>query len=346
MQNRTALIIGGGITGLAAAANLADTGIGALIVEKKPHLGGHAAQYACKATSACVKCGACLVDQKIQHVIENPNIEIMTASTVGRIARDENFTAEIEQIKNGNYERLSRQVDAVIVATGFKPFDPRSKPYGYEAFSNVITNLELECMLRQRSVALRPSDNQPPDRMAFFQCVGSRDAKLGHLWCSRICCASALRLSRLIKMRRPQTEISFYYIDIQTFGKQFEPFYQSVKGELRLIRAIPGDIYPAENDGLKVTYYDAAEKQMHDVLFDLVVLSVGITPSENNRSMADLLQLEIGDEGFLKSLDETTAAAPEGVFAAGTACGPMSIADSIASAGQAALAAAAYVRSR
>jgi len=346
MQDRTVLIIGGGITGLAAAADLADAGIDALIVEKKPHLGGYAAQYACKATSACVKCGACLVDQKMQQVIENPNIEIMTESTVGRIVRDEKFTAEIEQFKNGASERASRQVDAVIVASGFKPFDPWSKPYGYVEFSNVITNLDLECMLRQSSVALRPSDNQAPERMAFFQCVGSRDAKLGHLWCSRICCASALRLSRLIKMRHPKTEISFFYIDIQTFGKEFEPFYQTVKSELRMIRAIPGDIYLAENDRLKVTYYDAAEKQIHDALFDLIVLSVGITPSEDNRSMADLLQLEIGDEGFLKSIDETTTARPKGVFAAGTACGPMSIADSIASAGQVALAAAAYVRAR
>jgi heterodisulfide reductase subunit A len=344
MQNRTALIIGGGITGLAAAEDLANTGIGVLIVEKKPHLGGYAARYACKATSACVKCGACLVDQKMQSVIENPNIEIMTESTVGRIVRDENFTAEIEHFKNGSSKRVSRQVDAVIVASGFKPFDPSSKPYGYEAFSNVITNLDLDCMLRQSSVALRPSDNQPPERMAFFQCVGSRDANLGHLWCSRICCASALRLSRLIKMRHPKTEISFFYIDIQTFGKEFNPFYQTVKSELRMIRAIPGDIYPAENDRLKVTYYDAAEKQIHDALFDLIVLSVGITPSEDNRSMANLLQLEIGDEGFLKPLDETTIAASQGVIAAGTACGPMSIADSIASAGQAALAAAAYVR--
>ena len=89
MQERTVLIIGGGIAGLAAAANLANTGIGALIVEKKPHLGGYAAQYACKATSTCVRCGACLVDQKMQQVIENPKIEIMTESTVGRIARDE-----------------------------------------------------------------------------------------------------------------------------------------------------------------------------------------------------------------------------------------------------------------
>jgi len=346
MQDPTVLIIGGGISGLAAAADLASTGIGALIVEKKPHLGGYAAQYACKATSACVKCGACLVDQKMQQVIENPNIEIMTASTVGRIARDENFTVEIKQSKNGNSERLSRKVDAVIVATGFKPFDPWSKPYGYKAFSNVITNLELESVLRQSSVALRPSDNRPPERMAFFQCVGSRDSKLGHLWCSRICCASALRLSRLIKMRCPETDISFFYIDIQTFGKEFEPFYQTVQSELRMIRVIPGDIYPAENDRLKVTYYDAAEKQIHDELFDLIVLSVGITPSEDNRSMAELLQLEIGDEGFLKPLDQTTAAAPQGVFAAGTACGPMSIADSIASAGQAALAAAAYLRAR
>jgi heterodisulfide reductase subunit A len=340
------LIIGGGITGLAAAADLANAGIGALIVEKEANLGGFAARYACKATEACVKCGACLVDQKMRQVIENPNIEIMTESTIRRIARDKNFTAEIEHFKNGTSERLSRDVDAVIVATGFKPFDPRSKPYGYQEFSNVITNLELESMLRQGSIARRPSDNQPPERMAFFQCVGSRDAKLGHLWCSRICCASGLRLSRLIKMRRPETEISFFYIDIQTFGKEFEPFYQTVKRELRMIRSIPTDIYPAENDRLKVTYYDAAGRQIHDVLFDLVVLSVGITPSEDNQSMADLLQLKIGGEGFLKSTDETATQAPQGVFAAGTACGPMSIADSIASAGRAALAAAAHLRSR
>lgn len=112
-----------------------------------------------------------------------------------------------------------------------------------------------------------------------------------------------------------------------------------------MIRTIPGDIYPAENDRMKVTYYDAAEKQIHDALFDLIVLSVGITPSENNRSMAELLQLEICEEGFFKPLDATAAAAPKGVFAAGTACGPMSIADSIASAGQCAMTAAAYVRS-
>jgi heterodisulfide reductase subunit A len=147
-------------------------------------------------------------------------------------------------------------------------------------------------------------------------------------------------------MRQPQTQISFFYIDVQTFGKEFDPFYQTVKSELRMIRAIPGDIYPAENDRLKVTYYDAAQQQIHDELFDLIVLSVGITPSEDNRSMANLLQLEIGEEGFLKSLAESTSAAPTGVFAAGTASGPMSIADSIASAGQAALAAAAYVRAR
>ena len=147
-------------------------------------------------------------------------------------------------------------------------------------------------------------------------------------------------------MHCPETEISFFYIDIQTFGKEFETFYQAAKSKLRMIRAIPGDIYPAENDRLKVAYYDAAEKQIRDEIFDLVVLSVGITPSEDNRSMADLLQLEIGDEGFLKSLDKTTTTAPQGVFAAGTACGPMSIADSIASAGEAALAAATYVRAR
>ena len=346
MEDQTVLIIGGGIAGLSAAADLAKTGIRSLIIEKAPYLGGFAAQYACKATTACVKCGACVVDEKMQQVVNSPQIEILIESNIQHISRTGRFTVEIEQKNNAEVTRVSHEADAIIMATGFKPFDPASKPYGYEQFDNVITSLELDCMLRQNSIAARPSDDRPPRNIAFLQCVGSRDITLGHLWCSKICCASSLRMSRLIKMRQPDTEITFFYIDVQSFGKEFDNFYHDVQKEVKMVRIIPGDIYPAENDCLKVIYYDARKKENCEEQFDLVVLSIGITPSTENLPLAGLLQLDTGEDGFIDLADTGSKdPGPPGVFAAGTACGPMTIAKSVASAGKAAMAAAMYLRS-
>ena len=238
------LIIGGGVAGLSAALGLSQVGIRSVLVEKQVCLGGYAAQYACKATSACVKCGACMVMEKISRTVEDPNIDVLTGSRIDQISRTEGFETVITQeTSDGRTRHQTRETGAVILACGFKPFDPENKPYGYKRFANVVTNLDLERMLREKSVPLRPSDGAAPARMAFVQCVGSRDAQLGHLWCSKICCASALRMARLIKMRRPATEITFFYIDVQTFGQEFQRFYDDVREEVHMIRAIPGDVY-------------------------------------------------------------------------------------------------------
>ncbi|MBW2365724.1 MAG: hypothetical protein JRF25_11850, partial [Deltaproteobacteria bacterium] len=97
---------------------------------------------------------------------------------------------------------LSAHANAVILATGFKPFNPVDKPYGYGKFKNVITNLDMERMLRRDGRAIKPSNGVEADRIAFIQCVGSRDAKLNHLWCSKVCCGSALRMAGLVKARQ------------------------------------------------------------------------------------------------------------------------------------------------
>ncbi len=225
-------------------------------------------------------------------------------------------------------ELLHCEADAVIAATGFTAFNPESKPYGYKIFRNVITNLELELMLRLESRAIRPSDNTEPKKIAFIQCVGSRDAKLGHLWCSKVCCGSALRMARLIKMRQPESEITFFYMDVQTFGKDFQQFYEVIQKEIRMIRAIPGDIFKVGNDCLRVIFLNPATHETWEDIFDLAVLSVGITPSDETKSLAELLHIETDDSGFFsKSLSQN------GIFTAGTARGPMSIAETIADAG-------------
>jgi heterodisulfide reductase subunit A len=338
--DQTVLVIGGGIAGLAAALELAALNIRTVVVEKSPYLGGHAALYSCKATDACVKCGACLVDEKRRLTQAHPGITVMTRSRMIDVRRGDHFEAVIETaVADADPQARTLKAQAVILAAGFHPFRPETKPYGYARFENVVTNLELERMLQRDSVPVRPSGGSPPTAIAFIQCVGSRDATLGHLWCSRVCCGSALRMARLIRTRRPEIEIAFFYIDIQSFGKDFETFYGKVKNEVRLIRTLPGDIYSTADRRLRVTYFDPATRQGRDDLFDMVVLSVGMTPAADASQLADLLGATPQANGFFK---EVTAGS--GVFPAGAVCGPMSIAESAASGGRAALRAAFYLR--
>ncbi len=335
------LVIGGGIAGLSAATKLATLDIHSVIVEKAPILGGHAVQYACKATEKCVACAACIVEEKWRQALGDPRIEVSTRTRVVDVSgRNANgYRVIIENSHDSDSPaQTSIAADAIIVATGFTPFDPAGKPYGYQQFANVITNLELERILREKGLPYCPSDNRLPDQIAFVQCVGSRDAGLGHLWCSKVCCASALRITGLIKARRPETKITIFYIDIQTFGKDFNTQFGQLKNKVKMVRAIPADIFGSDKDRLRVVYFTPGEAQRCEESFDMVVLSVGITPGQDNRTLKELFQLLPTDTGFLED------SARKGVFIAGAAGGPMTIADSVASAGRAALRAANHLR--
>ncbi len=409
MVDGSVLVIGGGVAGLSAALELARLGLGAQIVEKKNFAGGHAIRFSCKATDKCVKCGACIVEEKLKYVMENSKIKVWTASCVKHVSREERFTVILSKRPeyitpqkcsgcgacfdqcpepgaliqgyskyniplvaiceekcryirdrschicqeicpekaihlNNNSKEIVCLADAIIVATGFEPFDPEIKPYGYKSFPNVITNLELEGMLKSQGIAIRPSDHAIPQKIAFVQCVGSRDAKLNHLWCSKVCCASALRLARLISSRQPRTEISFFYIDVQTFGKDFQAFYAAVQRDVRMIRNIPGDIYQTEDECLQVTYFDPALSKTQEEVFDMVILSVGITPSLDLSKMVDLFELKLDKTGFAFGTGQDQWFSVPGVYTAGTASGPMSIAETLASAAQAVTAITKYLR--
>ena len=340
------LITGGGITGLTAAISLSELNIRSVIIEQESQLGGYAAQYTCKATDACVKCGACIAAEKMDQVLTNPNVDVYSDSRIIKVDHGDNsYTATIEQsVSPDATNEFKCKAPAVIIASGFNPFNPQRLPYGYSKFPDVLTNLELEKMLRRNSVPKCPSNGRAPERIAFVQCVGSRDSKLGHLWCSKVCCASALRMSQLIKMRCPQTEIVFFYIDVQTFGKTFQQFYDDVQKEVTMIRTIPGDVYCTPEGRLQVVYYDTGEEKSREERFDMLVLSVGITPSQENNKLADMFGLTIDETGFISSGSDSAQNKGIGVFAAGAATGPKSIAESIASADKAALEAASFLK--
>ena len=402
MRGKHVLIVGGGVAGLSAAIELADLDIRVELNEKSNFLGGHAIGYACKAIdNTCVKCGACMVEEKLQRAVSHPNINISVGSQTLGISKNGRFSASvrrqalcidpekctncglcsnrcpvngaiIKSFSKNNHpfyainiakclyfkdrscsiccdecpeaaidldnspSEYTIEADAVLIAAGFLPFNPRNKPYGYGRFKNVVTALELENMLKRTGRVKKPSDDLLPQNVAFIQCVGSRDAKLNHLWCSKVCCGSALRMARLIKDRQPETEVTFFYIDVQTFGKDFEQFYREAREDIRMIRAIPADIYETENKALKVNFVNHPLHQTREEIFDLVVLSVGITPGEDIGNLSRIFKLDTDQFGFLKSAGEDATVSSNGVFTAGAVRGPMSIAESIASAGSAA----------
>jgi heterodisulfide reductase subunit A len=351
MPDHRVLVVGAGIAGLTAAKSLAVVGARVDLVERRAVLGGHAAQLACKATDRCVKCGACRVAEAVASVVSDPRIAIHPLSRVAGLRRTpERFEFAIERNAgmaaggdassgHGFDPPVAAWADAVVLAAGFEVFDPQDAAYGHGIYPNVITNLELERRLRASGGLDRPSDGAAPRRVAFIQCVGSRDARRGHLWCSQFCCAAALRAAQRIKALRPETEITVFYIDIQSFGRDFDSFYRQCRQTLRFVRAIPIEAFEVESAGIRLSYTESARHPAQEEMFDLVVLSAGMVPTGGLAGIAGQLGPDLAATagGFASAFPEI------GFFAAGAVRGPMGIADSIADARRAAAGATAFL---
>ncbi|MBC2710105.1 MAG: CoB--CoM heterodisulfide reductase iron-sulfur subunit A family protein [Desulfosarcina sp.] len=380
-ESKKVMVIGGGIAGLTAAWELAGLGAQVALVEKADFLGGHAIQYACKATDECRQCGACAVESMLKNVVNEPAITVHLATQVADINKNGNFKISLKKTDvakdlkacdagytanptgcaavrgyslnnakyyladgslnpetTGNADTL--EVEAVVVATGFIPFDPRIKStYRYDDLDNVVSGMDLESGKRANGTVLRPSDGKPPKKIAFIQCVGSRDERLGNLWCSQVCCPYALRTAQAMKHKDPELDITIFYMDIQNTGNDFPVFFQKCKDEMKFVRNIPVDMYKSEDDRIR-TRFMAAEGGSEAVEdeFDMVVLSVGIMPAADNASLSELVGAPLNGDGFFACADKLNRAltGQDGIFVAGTASGPKTIAESIVHAGQSA----------
>jgi len=230
-------------------------------------------------------------------------------------------------------------VDAVVLASGFQPFDAEQKgTYGYKKFPNVVTGMDLERIIRENATVVRPSDGKTAQKIAFIQCVGSRDERLGNLWCSQVCCPYALRMAETIKHKNADAEISVFYMDIQNVGKDYAGFYEKCKTDFQFVRNIPVDVFPMENDSLSMRYMNEEDGLCINEEFDLLVLSVGITPGPDNSNLSGIFDVGLNEDGFFAGMDKlnSTSTLKDGIFLAGTVAGPKDIAASMAHAGQAA----------
>jgi len=402
-----AVIIGGGVAGLWCASELAGLGLTSVVVEKEPFPGGHVAQYCCKATDQCQRCGACLLEDVLDVVACSDRITSLLRTTVFRIDRSNGLfqlalsrrTASIYPEKCNECEEclrvcpapgalvraprtneivvredaclffrdgsckvcadrcpegavrleqgaedLTLEAASVVLACGFKAFDPLEKPrFGYGRVPGVITGLELETMLRDDNFD-SGQDRGSIRSVAFIQCVGSRDAKIGRNYCSRVCCGYALRLARLLRRRYPGIEPAIFYMDIQTFDRDFENRLAAARREVRLIRAIPAEIRAGVEGKPELIYQGPEEKRVTES-YDLVVLSVGMSPDGSVQPLAAMVGVEPNQDAFFGLDHDEVATQTKGVFVAGAVQGPRSIEESVSHAIGTAGEVASYVKS-
>jgi heterodisulfide reductase subunit A2 len=229
---------------------------------------------------------------------------------------------------------------AVVLATGFTPYDAADKPrFGCGFVPGVVSALDLEKLLRDDNWA--PAQEGRPNSVAFIQCVGSRDPRIGRNYCSRVCCGYALRMARLMKTKAPELEPTMFYMDIQTFDRDFERRLGEAAKEVRLIRSIPAEVRLGDHGGPEVVYHGPDEERVTEQ-FGLVVLSVGISP----HAPEEFAFAGTNGDGFLGTDGESVLTETEGVFVAGTAQSPRSIVDSISHAITCAGTVAGYVRAQ
>jgi heterodisulfide reductase subunit A len=295
----------------------------------KPLGSGLTLEEAMEEAKRCLNCGGC--------------------SDCGECAKACQPKAVVYQMKE---ERIELQVGAIILATGFDPFDPKRKPeFGYGVYPDVLHGLELErlCSASGPTKGEILIQGKKPKEVVFVHCVGSRDKTVGNEYCSRVCCMYTAKQAHLLRDKIPDARITVLYMDVRAFGKGFEEFYERVQKE-RIIyrRGNPSEVY-RKNGKLVVRAEDTLLGEPFDLEADLVVLAGGLEPRKEEEFLKEMLGLEKSSDRFYAELPglDPIVSKTEGVFFAGCCQGPKDIPDTVAQAsGAAALACTILAKGR
>ena len=227
------------------------------------------------------------------------------------------------------------RVGSIIMAPGYRPFDARRRAeYGYGVYDNVVTSLEFERILAANGPTgghvLRRSDGGPVRKLAFIQCVGSRDSSVGNSYCSSVCCMYATKQSLIAREHQRDIEPSIFFIDMRSYGKGFEEYYRKASREqgVRYVRCLASYARELRPSGNILIGYTDEDGNVVEEEFDLVVLSTGIEPDA--AGLAGVLGVALGEHGFVAS-DEflTVKTSRPGVFACGAVESPKDIPDTV-----------------
>jgi len=316
-KTKKALVVGAGLAGIEAALKIGQAGYKVLLIEKEPVPGGVVGQLF--SSFPRWENPQDLLNHKLQQIKECQEIIVMTGTTI-KSARRENdaFVVDMHGINGSNARQAV--VDAVVLATGFELFDASLYgEYGYGIYPNVMNSLEFEAKLKEWGSGQGTS--LPPQSVAFFKCVGSRDRSKGFPYCSKICCMYTAKQAGLLKEMFPASKAYVFYMDYRAAGKDYEEFVRSVieAKHVRYVRGRPAKVLP-NNGRLVIRAEDTLMGVPIEVEADMVVLAAAIVPRPETKTLAECFGAKTDQYGFLEHDAYNPVQTGERVFFAG-ACG-------------------------
>ena len=324
------VIVGGGIAGMEAAAQLVRLGYTPIIIEKSDRLGGHVARWN-RLFPDLTPANDLIA--KLTEACKNANIFLNTeVSHINRLRNSYNII-----LSNG----ITISTKYILITTGFKLFEASKKEeYGYGIYNNVVTNSDLEQWFNgKRDERIDRSSMKSID---FVHCVGSRDEKAGNSQCSKVCCITAIKQAIELKEKYPEAQVYCFYMDLRLFGKKFEDFYTKAQRDHRIhfIRGRVSEVSENIDGKVIVKAEDTLAGKPIKVTLDLLVLMSGMLCNPDSADLASMIALPTDSDRFLKSEDNIggiLSSPKKGIFYAGACTGPKTVPETLAEARSAAL---------
>jgi heterodisulfide reductase subunit A len=331
MEKGKILIIGGGPAGLEAAYNLAQNNYKVSLFEKDTDLGGNIKKW--------VKLfpdfgDASEVKRNLIEKVKNQNIELNTNINISEL-----YSEDGKWFAKSDFDKIYKG-DAVLLAAGFETFNPsRKEELGYGIYNNVITSVEFEQMYKIGKILTK--QGKTPQRIAFLNCVGSRDEKVGNHYCSRVCCINAVKQAIEFKEMLPDAEAYCFYMDMRMAGQFYEELYRKSQEKfgVNYIRGRISETAETIDNRVQIKSEDTLTSLPLKMTVDLLVLMVGIEASNSTTVLAKQNEIN-GEYGFAKSKGlhgDDNLTKKEGLFLAGSCKRPLTIPETLADGRAAAL---------
>ncbi|SMC20529.1 FAD dependent oxidoreductase [Desulfacinum hydrothermale DSM 13146] len=327
---RHALVIGGGVSGLSAALELADCGVPVVLLEREQRLGGRALDWGIGVPGTDPL--ACFIRPLVSRALLHPLVDVRLGWTLESLA---GYVGNFQATLRHHSQEAVLKTGAVVVASGFEPYRPEEERYPHAALEQVLTTVELERMFKEAAEAptKRPAPLDGVRRVAFQQCVGSR-LPSDYPHCSRICCAVTLK--QALALRSLGMEVTVYHQDIRLYDKdQEEDLYREARRRGVLFqRGQVLEVSPDGDGGLVVQATDDFLGLVTHNHVDRLVLSVGLRPQSDAETLRSQVRIASSEDGFfLESHPKLhpLETAIEGVFLAGSCQSPKDVRESVAS---------------
>ncbi len=247
-------------------------------------------------------------------------------------------------------QKFDLNVGSIILSPGYSMFDPSLKTeYGYGRYKNVVSSMEFERFLSATGpfagTVMRPSDGDIPEKVAFLQCVGSRDSQAGSEYCSSVCCMFAMKEAIIAQEHSEGLKSHIFFMDLRAFGKEFDDYYKRAQEEhnIKFTRCRVAEVREvSETKNLIIRYVENEEVKEEE--FNMVVLSTGFRPPENVKEISEILGIDLNKYNFCSSgVFSPLETSREGIYVSGAFNGPKDIPDTVAQASGAAAKASSVV---